>query len=496
MAGIKHGIDTDEFDKETRDVLDEYTNAQMAAEWSYEELQRKYKNLKAVTLKNFPNLWFGLVFAIAVKTILNIKGVSLPFIGIILGPPSSLKTFIVELFRHYYEHTLYTDKFSPRALVSHNSGMNEKQLRKIDLLPKIRNKLFLTPELSPMFSVKEDDLIEILGLLTRIADGQGYESDSGAQGHRGYSGIMMYCWIGAAVDIPRKVFRLLGTLGPKLYFFRMPWIQVKEEEYLESRNEDFNAKKKDVETALLEYLFYFDANPEIILEQDTELESIIWNHKGEKDNGNGDDTETESTEEHMIPKIEMHTEADDIEAHRAIVKLGVMLAHLRAVVPTYPTTRAQGGGTEYTYGMPLIEDSSRAITQMRNLAKANALSQGRRYITLDDIPIVTHMAFSTATLERVRLFELLIENQGKLTTDFLTTSLNISAPTARNTMTELAVAGLVDLTGTAQEEEARGIMMGVILKDEFQWFLTEDFTKIRKALLKEKYPPRAKEKRE
>ena len=46
-----------------------------------------------------------------------------------------------------------------------------------------------------------------------------------------------------------------------------------------------------------------------------------------------------------------------------------MLAHLRAVVPTYPTTRAQGGGTEYTYGMPLIEDPSRAITQMRNLAK-------------------------------------------------------------------------------------------------------------------------------
>ena len=106
------------------------------------------------------------------------------------------------------------------------------KLKKIDLLPKIRNKLFLTSELSPMFSVKDDDLIEVLGLLTRIADGQGYESDSGAQGHRGYSGTMMYCWLGAAVDIPRKVFKLLGTLGPKLYFFRMPWVPVKEEEYL------------------------------------------------------------------------------------------------------------------------------------------------------------------------------------------------------------------------------------------------------------------------
>ena len=132
----KFGIDTDDFDKESREAGEEYVRQQIVAKWSYEELQRNYENLKTVTLKNFPNLWFGLVFAISVKTILNVKGISLPFIGIILGPPSSLKTFIVELFRHYYEHTRYTDKFSPRALVSHNSGMNEKQTKENRLTPK------------------------------------------------------------------------------------------------------------------------------------------------------------------------------------------------------------------------------------------------------------------------------------------------------------------------------------------------------------------------
>ena len=106
------------------------------------------------------------------------------------------------------------------------------------------------------------------------------------------------------------------------------------------------------------------------------------------------------------------------------------------------------------------------------------------------------MAFSTATLERVRLFELLIEHGGTLTTPDLCESLDISAPTARNTMTELKVAGLVHLTGSPQEEEVRGITMGIVLKDGFKWFLSEDFTKISKALLKEKYPPRTKEKRE
>jgi hypothetical protein len=81
-----------------------------------------------------------------------------------------------------------------------------------------------------------------------------------------------------------------------------------------------------------------------------------------------------------------------------------------------------------------------------------------------DIPIVTHMAFSTATFERVRLFEILIEHNGILTTPNLCQSLNISAPTARNTMTELSIAGLVDLTGSEEEERLHNITMGIQLR--------------------------------
>jgi hypothetical protein len=55
----------------------------------------------------------------------------------------------------------------------------------IDLLLKIKNMCFLTPELAPTFAAKDDDLLQILGIMTRILDGNGYESDSGAQGHRG-----------------------------------------------------------------------------------------------------------------------------------------------------------------------------------------------------------------------------------------------------------------------------------------------------------------------
>jgi hypothetical protein len=45
-----------------------------------------------------------------------------------------------------------------------------------------------------MFSSRDDDLMEILGILTRILDGHGYESDSGAYGHRGYDEDIMFTW--------------------------------------------------------------------------------------------------------------------------------------------------------------------------------------------------------------------------------------------------------------------------------------------------------------
>src|ERR687892_1782113 len=131
-------------------------------DWTTTKLFEKYENLRSITLKNIPNLWPALEFALSVKTILNIKGCTLPFPGIILGPSSSLKTVVIELFRGV-KHTFYTDNFSPKSLVSHLSGLKEEQLRKIDLLPKIKNKLFLTPELAAIFASRDDDLLQVLG---------------------------------------------------------------------------------------------------------------------------------------------------------------------------------------------------------------------------------------------------------------------------------------------------------------------------------------------
>ena len=103
-------------------------------------VKEKYWALKQTADDNFPGLWFSLEFQLSIKTILNIKNCTLPFIGIILGRPGSQKTVGIELKRKE-RFTYYTDSFSAKAFVSHSTAVSREQLGAIDMLPKIRNKL-------------------------------------------------------------------------------------------------------------------------------------------------------------------------------------------------------------------------------------------------------------------------------------------------------------------------------------------------------------------
>jgi hypothetical protein len=409
------------------------------------KLKEKYENLQQLINKNLPNLWLSLEFELSLLKILNIQDCTLSFAGIVLGRPSSLKTVGIELFRKWH-HTYYTDNFSAKAFVSHSTAVSKEELVEIDMLPKIKNKCFLTPELAPTFAAKDEDLIQILGIMTRILDGHGYESDTGAHGHRGYNEEMMFTWIGAAVDIPHKVHKLLGTLGPKLYFLRLPKADKSEDDYLvQIQNDDFSSKVKAVQEALFDYLKWFEIGPEMTINKESSL-----------------------------PKMQWSFEKDDKKTLIYIIRLARLLAHLRGVVPTWETRGTQG--SDYAYTIATIEEPDRAMTQLRNLARGHALSQGRNYVTIEDIPLIVKVVLSTASIERVVIFNLLWAHRGRLTTPIITESLNTTRPTALRTMTEFKALGLVDMTEVAEEE---GVDKKIILKPEFEWFVSEDFAKLR-----------------
>ena len=420
--------------------------------WTFEEWQEiileKRQILEDTIKKNIPHLWESIQLITAVKCILNIQDCTLPLIMILLGAASSLKTVPIEMFRRQ-PNTYYTDSFSAKAFVSHSTAVKKQDLPDIDMLPKIKDKLFLAPELSPLFTKKDDDLVEILGIMTRIADGRGFESDTGAHGHRGYVGDYMFTMVGAAIDIPFKVHKYLGNLGPKLYFFRLPKLNRTNEDYFNQlKDNPFNVKFQNIKTPLIDYQQWIEKCPKMELDRDNKLGKIVWD-----------------------------SDKDDDEALYIIIKLAKLLAHLRAVVPTWGTHGT--GGTDYGYATAIKKEPDRAMEQLRNIARGFALSKGRNYITKEDLSLPIKVVLSTASIDRVNIFDLLIQHKGALTTKMITESLNISAPTVYKTMVELKAVGLVDMKEVETETEQKQIT----LKEDFNWFLEDEFSKLREGFI-------------
>jgi hypothetical protein len=335
------------------------------------------------------------------------------------------------------------------------------------MLPKIKNKCLLAPELSPLFSKKDDDLIETLGIVTRVLDGHGFQSDSGAHGRRGYSGEHMFTLIGAAVDIPYKVHKQLATLGPKLYFFRIPRSNKKDSEYIQMlQNNDFNRKRRELSEKIDEYIDCFDNGYPI------------------------------SPDEDGLIKLPFKEETSiDPYILEIIVKLGKLLAHLRGAVTTWNTEKTQG--SNYGYSTPTIEEPDRAMTQLLNLSKGHAVSQGRNYLTIDDIPILIKVVLSTASIERVMIFDLLLQNGGTITTSQISAKFKISKNTSLKTMAQLKVLGLVkgdlveiedgydDDYNQGYDSRNNSSQKSITLESKFEWFLSEEFQKLRDGFIPE-----------
>lgn len=112
-------------------------------------LDEKRNLLRKAVKDNLPQIWLAIELVLSVKSILNIKDCTLPLFIILLGAASSLKTVAIQLLRSS-RYAFYTDGFSPKAFVSHSTAVNRQELEKIDMLPKIKNKIACTRNVSPI----------------------------------------------------------------------------------------------------------------------------------------------------------------------------------------------------------------------------------------------------------------------------------------------------------------------------------------------------------
>jgi hypothetical protein len=250
----------------------------------------------------------------------------------------------------------------------------------------------------------------------------------------------MFTWVGAAVDIPYKVYKILHTLGPRMYFFRMKFEEQTPEQLLQFTKEAqrFNAKREPIIDALFDYLKWFEICP-------------IKN-----------------------PRIEWDWNSDSMEALRYIAGAADLLSFLRCTAQVWDTDGTQG--SEYGYTVSQREKPTRAITHLKNLARGHALLTGRTHITLDDIPLVVKTALDTAVIEWVSLLSLLVASNGKLTTDQIQDSVHMSRPTVLRTMAEFEAIGLVTMSKIDTDKPGRPPKM-MVLNPRFDWFLTDELIK-------------------
>ena len=430
--------------KEICDPIFEEIKIRNLPELDYQkELEHTRNNLEKTIERCFQHRYFTLEVCLSVKAQLLIDRLTQPFTLILMGSPSTNKSTITDIVNSL-PGCYKSDKFTPKAFVSHSANSKKEELGKVDLLPRIKHKTLITPELAPLFSGNDDNLVESFGILTRVLDGRGLQIDSGVHGQRGYKGDYYFMWIGAVVDIPHKVWKYLGNLGSRFYFLRQYEEKLSLEKMKSKIKEELKSKPycdrlEDCQRALGEFWKYVENRHDIV-----ESKKVVW--------------DVSKDQEQAIDKI---------------IELAQLLSKLRASIPTWHTNESDSGGSNYHFEMPVIEDPSRASNALYNLARGHALLYGRNFVTTDDLSVVIPVALSSASRERVTLFEYLIRNNGELTTEQFEEQAKVSRSTARKEMKKLAILDLVD---EFEEEATTKPIKKIKLKKAFSWFLSQEFT--------------------
>jgi hypothetical protein len=216
------------------------------------------------------------------------------------------------------------------------------------------------------------------------------------------------------------------------------------------QQDNFKERFRIVQAALFDYLEYLESCADMQIDPESGIPKLQWNS--------------------VDPRQE--------QAQRYIIYMAELLAYLRGTVSTWKTEDTQG--LDYAYTSRNVENPERAITQLHNLAKGHALSQGRDHITIDDdLPLITKVVLSgAASIERVKVLNALLDkpDRGYMTVNEVMEIINTSDTTAKKAMAELKALGLVDIITLGDNDNS---LLQMQLKHNFEWFYGEEFKKLK-----------------
>lgn len=385
---------------------------------------------------HFPDLLFPTEAGLSVIGQLLIEDIKNPFALVYVDVPSSGKTIILNFFSTAKELIYTTDNFTPASFVSHSANTKKAELERNDMLPQIRYKTLMIRDMAPIFAKRDEDVQAMLGILIRVLDGEGLETNSGLYGKRGYIGDYLFMLLSASTPIRPRIWKVMGTLGSRLFFLNI------------------DGAEKDEET-LVGQLKNPCRDKEVICREATEeFLKTLWN---------------------KYPKgVSWNMASDDEKLMKIITRLAKVLAKLRSPMSVW---EEHSGQKKYNHTQPITEAPDRLSQLLYNLTRGHALVCGRENIDREDLKTTLRIALDSAPPNRSKIFKHLIHNDGRLTTNEVMEILKCSRPIALKLMHEMAILELVDADGNMEDESDfyGGRPEQVItLKDKYEWFISEE----------------------
>ena len=188
-----------------------------------EECRTRWEFLIETVLKNFPELLRQFADALSVCGVLAIKPPWKPLALFFEGLSGAGKTLPLNCIDgidsdEVHKWLYRSDHFTKASFVSQAASVKRQKLGQVDLLPRIRKKVLITPEMGPMFRGKKEALEETFAIIARVMDGHGLTLDSGTHGQRGYQGEYPFCWLGATTYLPKATFEAMSNVGNRIFF--------------------------------------------------------------------------------------------------------------------------------------------------------------------------------------------------------------------------------------------------------------------------------------
>ncbi len=401
-------------------------------EISFEEWQRIIKN-------NFPELVFPAEYGLAIMAQILIRDITNPFSLVFVDVPSAGKTIAINFFSEIEGLTYATDKFTPASFVSNATNIKQDELAEIDLLPKLKYKMFLIRDLSTIFSKRDDDLNECLGILTRVLDGEGFNADTGVHGKRHYVGEYLFMILAGSTPIHPRVWKMMGSLGSRLFFLNMG-ARDKSEDELADQITTLSHKEKE----------------EICRSATKNFLHTLW---------------------HKYPDgVNWDRQQDNREYIKIITRCAKLLAKLRGTIVVWK--ELDGEGNEYSHNPPVIEKPDRITQLFYNLCRGHALVSGRTQIDRADLKLILELAIDSCPPTRAKFFRRLLENNGVMKTSEVVTALKCTSPTAAKEMMALEILDICHIN--YEKDGGVGAAEKTInLNKEFGWFLSDECKDIR-----------------